>query len=216
MKVVIYGIGPFAELMYLYLNLDSNYEVIAFTADKAFIKETTFCNLPIVAFEEIEKHYCPNEYQMLVTVGYSVMRNRRLMYNKAKAKNYKLINYIHSSVIAHNIEVGDNNIILAGCIIEPNVTLGCNNVIWSMTLLGHDCKIYNHNYISAKCLISGDSIINDLCFIGNGSVMINGITISNETCVGASTYIRKSTKPNSYYVGNPSKLLRTHISGIEL
>ncbi|MFX4253402.1 hypothetical protein ACOL21_11290, partial [Aliarcobacter butzleri] len=60
------------------------------------------------------------------------------MFDKAKSKNYPLINYIHSPVINHDIQLGENNIVLAGCIIEPNVEIGDNDVIWSMTLSGHD------------------------------------------------------------------------------
>ncbi|MGE4457040.1 MAG: acetyltransferase [Arcobacteraceae bacterium] len=214
MKLVIYGIGPFAKLLHYYLTNDSDYEVVAFCADEAYIKEKEFCGLPIVAFEDVEDIYKPKEYKMLVAVGYSKMRNRKIMFEKAKAKNYALVNYIHSSVINHEIKLGENNIILAGCVIEPNVEIGNNNVIWSMTLLGHDCQIENHNYISAKCLISGDTKIKNLCFIGNGTTMINGLVIENETYLIAGTNLRKSTKEYGMYIGNPAKFLKLNQSGI--
>lgn len=214
MKLVIYGIGPFAKLLHHYLTNDCEYKVVAFCADEAYIKEKEFCGLPVVAFEDIENIYSPKKYKMLVAVGYSVMRNRKIMFDKAKSKNYKLINYIHSSVINHNVQIGENNIVLAGCVIEPNVQIGNNNVFWSMTLLGHDCQIENHNYISAKCLISGDTKIKNLCFIGNATTMINGLVIENETYLVAGTNLRKSTKEYGMYIGNPAKLLKLNQSGI--
>lgn len=214
MKVIIYGIGPFAELLYNYLTNSSEYEVIAFCADTEYITKNELCNLPIIAFEKIENIYNPKYYKMLVAVGYSKMRNRKLMFEKAKAKNYSFINYIHPSVIKHDFIIGENNIILAGCIIEPNVIIGNNNVIWSMTLLGHDCKLGSHNYISAKCLIAGHIIIKDLCFIGNGSNMINGLIIEDESYLVAGTNIRKNTKPFGMYIGNPAKFLKFNTTGI--
>ena len=57
MEVVIYGIGPFAKLLHYYLTNDSDYEVVAFCADEAYIKEKEFCGLPVVAFEDIENIY---------------------------------------------------------------------------------------------------------------------------------------------------------------
>ncbi len=216
MEVVIYGIGPFAKLLHYYLTNDSNYEVVAFCADEAYIKEKEFCGLPIVAFENVEDIYKPKEYKMLVAVGYSKMRNRKIMFEKAKSKNYVLINYIHSSVINHDIKLGENNIILAGCVIEPNVEIGNNNVIWSMTLLGHDCKIENHNYISAKCLISGNSKIKNLCFIGNGSNMIDSLVIENETYLVAGTMLGNNSKLKGMYAGNPARLFKINEDGIEI
>lgn len=214
MKIIIYGIGPFAKLIYEYLTNSNEYEIVAFCADNEFIIEKELCNLPIIAFEEIENIYNPQYYKMLVAVGYSKMRNRKLMFEKAKAKNYTFINYIHPSVIKHNFIIGENNIILAGCIIEPNVIINDNNVIWSMSLLGHDCKLGNHNYISAKCLIAGHSIIKDLCFIGNGSNMINGLIIENESYLVAGTNIRKNTEQFGMYIGNPAKFLKFNKTGI--
>lgn len=214
MKIIIYGIGPFAKLIYEYLTNSNEYEIVAFCADKEYIIGKELCNLPIIAFEEIENIYNPQYYKMLVAVGYSEMRNRKLMFEKAKAKNYTFINYIHPSVIKHNFIIGENNIILAGCIIEPNVIIKDNNIIWSMTLLGHDCKLGNHNYISAKCLIAGNSTIKDLCFIGNGSNTINGLIIENESYLVAGTNIRKNTKQFGMYLGNPARFIKFNKSGI--
>jgi len=215
-RIVIYGTGPLAKLLYYYLNFDSSYKVTCFCVNAAYISENEFCGLPVVSFEEVEKTYPPTEYEMILAIGYSKMRSRKKLFNDVKAKGYNLANYVHSSVITHDVVMGENNIIFAGCVIEPNVKIGNNNVIWSMTLLGHDCIIGNHNYISAKCLVSGDSQICDLCFIGNGTTMINGLLISNETCVGAASYLRKGTKEQGVYVGNPAKLLKINANGIEL
>jgi len=213
-KIIIYGIGPFARLLFEYLRNTNEYEIVAFCADKEYIIEKELSNLPIIAFEEIENIYNPKYYKMLVAAGYSKMRNRKFMFEKAKAKNYTFINYIHPSVIKHNFIIGENNIILAGCIIEPNVIINDNNVIWSMSLLGHDCKLGNHNYISAKCLIAGHCIIKDLCFVGNGSNMINGLIIENESYLVAGTNLRKNTDQFGMYIGNPAKFLKFNTTGI--
>ncbi|MET4161018.1 UDP-N-acetylbacillosamine N-acetyltransferase [Marinobacterium sp. MBR-111] len=215
-NLIIYGTGPLAKLLYYYLSDDSEYNVKGFCVNADYISESEFLGLPVVPFEEIEKTYPPTEYGMLLAIGYSKMRVRKKLFNDVKNKGYILVNYVHSSVIKHNVVMGENNIIFAGCIIEPNVKIGNNNIIWSMTLLGHDCIIGNHNYISAKCLISGDSQIFDLCFIGNGATMINGLLVNNETCVGAASYLRKSTDEKGLYVGNPSKLIKYNKNGIEL
>lgn len=210
MPLIIYGIGEFAKLLHYYITNESSYELVAFTADKEFIDEVEICGLPVIDFEEINKIFPPEKYQMLVAIGYSNMRNRKILFDKAKAKQYRLINYIHSSIDIKNMSVGENNIIFPGSIVEPFVSIGNNNIIWSMTLLGHHMSLGDHNYISAQCLLAGHVIIKNLCFIGNGVNMIDSLIIENETYIVAGSNIRKNTIENAMYNGNPAKLLKFH------
>ena len=41
-KVIIFGIGDISQIAYLYLSENKNYEIVAFTIDKEYIKEDTF------------------------------------------------------------------------------------------------------------------------------------------------------------------------------
>ena len=49
-KVIIFGTGGFAKIIYLYLNKDPGFNITAFTANEQAIKEKTLYNLPIVPF----------------------------------------------------------------------------------------------------------------------------------------------------------------------
>ena len=53
-KVIIFGTGDISQIAYLYLSENKNYEIVAFTIDKEYIKEDTFLGLPVVAFENLE------------------------------------------------------------------------------------------------------------------------------------------------------------------
>lgn len=218
-KLIIYGIGDFAKMMYYYLTNEPSqkYEIVAFCVDSAFKTCSSFCGLDVVAFEEVEIRFPPSSHVALLAVGYKKMRNREMMFKKIKSKDYTLINYFHPSVNIRNLKYGENNIILSQCCIEPFVEIGSNNIIWSSSFLGHNAKIQNHNYISAKCLIAGNINIGSLCFIGNGAVTINNINIADETYIVASSLARKDTKEHSMYMGNPMRLINTHKeNGIEI
>ena len=55
--VVIFGTRDLASLAHFYLRCDSPHEVVAFTVDREFLPdEPHFEGLPIVPFDEIEKH----------------------------------------------------------------------------------------------------------------------------------------------------------------
>lgn len=215
-KVLIFGTGSLAKTLFEYLRIDNQSEVTAFCVSSEQKTVDTFCDLPVLDFETIQEDYPADAFDIILAIGYKKMRARAFIFNAIKLKGYSLKNYIHPSVIFHNNSIGEGNIILPGCVLEPGAKIGNNNVIWSMTLLGHDCLIGNHNYISAKCLISGDSKIGDMCFVGNGATMINGLIIEDETCVAAATYLRKGTQRQGLYSGNPAKLIKFNHNGIEI
>lgn len=106
-KVIIYGAGPFAELMHYHFTHDSDYEVVAFCLDESFMTSQTLCNIPIIAFEQVENLYPPDCYRMFVAIGYSTMRNRPKLFDKAKKKGYQLVNFIsNKAIIRENLILG--------------------------------------------------------------------------------------------------------------
>jgi len=210
-KLIIYGAGFLAELMYYHFTHESKYEVVAFCLDKSFITQSTLCDLPIVSFESIQTTYPEKDYKMFVAIGYRSLRNRKLMFDKAKAKNYQLVNFISPSAgIRENLVIGENNLIQARVEIEPFAKIGNNNIFWTGSILGHHFTIGHHNYIAGNCGFGGFCTMGDCCFMGNAAVTANNITIADETNMVAGTVILKNTETACRYHGNPSKLISRH------
>lgn len=210
-KLIIYGAGPLAELMHYHFTHETDYEVVAFCLDTDYITQTSLCHLPIIPFETVQDTHPAATYQMFVAIGYSSIRNRALMFNKAKAKHYQLVNFI--SQTAHtreNLIIGENNIIQARVEIEPFAKIGNNNIFWTGSILGHHFTIGDHNYIAGNCGFGGYCTMGNLCFMGNAAVTANNITIADETYMVAGTVILKDTEAASRYHGNPSKLVSRH------
>jgi len=95
MKTIIFGNNQTAQLAHYYLSIDSEHEVVAFTVNKDYLTESTFCGLPVVPFEEVENIYSPTEYAFFAPMTYRKMNNdRKAIYEQAKAKGYSFISYI--------------------------------------------------------------------------------------------------------------------------
>ncbi|MFM9160407.1 MAG: hypothetical protein ACKOPK_21460, partial [Dolichospermum sp.] len=126
-KVVIFGNSFFAETIYFYLQHDSDYQLIAFTVDESHITSESFHDLPVVAYENLEKYYPPSEYKLFIPLGYERLNKLRTeKYYDAKNRGYNFISYISSRSHYHHISVGENCLILENSIIEPQVTIGDN------------------------------------------------------------------------------------------
>jgi len=213
-RIVIFGMGDIAQVVYWYLTKDSPYKIVAFTVHKQFMKNKRLFGLPVVPFEEIEMLYPPDNFGMFVAVGYKkVNRLRKEIYRQAKKKGYKLISYINSKVIQWGeIEIGENCFIFENNVIQPFVKIGNNVIIWSGNHIGHHSSIGDHCFITSHVVISGNVKIEPLCFIGVNATIRDGIKIARESVIGAGAVILHSTKEKGVYKGTPAKLLEINSS----
>ncbi len=214
-KLVIIGTGETAHLAYEYFTFDSDYEVVAFSVNKNYIKEKTFLNLPVVEFENVEKFYPPNEYFVFVALASGKLnRDRMKMYNLTKEKGYKFASYISSKAFVwHNVEIGENCFILEDNTLQPFTKVGNNVVMWSGNHLGHRSEIKDNCFITSHVVICGCSIIEENCFLGVNSTIADYVTIKKDNFIAMGAVVNKKTKENSVYIGNPAK--RAEISALE-
>lgn len=202
-RLVIFGIGRFAELVKMYFAKYTEYEPIAFCLDKAYIEQDVFSGMPVVAFEDMDTLYPPDEYEMFVSFGYKNCNQLRAQkYYAAKEKGYKLATFVspHLIRIEEDGPIGENTFIFEGQVIQPGVTIGNNVVLWSGNHIGHDVTIEDHCFITSHVVISGHTRIGEYSFIGVNATLRNEITIGKSNIIGAGCSILKSTGDNEVFI----------------
>jgi len=201
-QVVIFGSGKIADEAYFYLTNDSPHEIVAFTVDAAYLTGTEKIGLPVVAFEEVERHYPPGEFKMFVAVGYQDLNKFRAQkYEESKAKGYDLISYVSSRASnCGGVEVGDNCFILEFAVIQPCAKVGRNVFIWSGNHVGHHASVGDHCYIAGNCVISGGTAIEPYCFVGVSATLGHEITIGAQSFIGAGSLVTKNVAPKSVFI----------------
>lgn len=210
-KVIIYGAGSYGKVFFHEADKYGAIEIEAFTVDNAYMKNEKECGLQVVPFEDVDKIYPPAEYDMLVVCGYSVMRNRRKMYEKAKKKGYKLVNYISPhAMLETEVKMGENNIIMANAFIGFDGEMGNGNIIRQNIYLGHNFCMGDHSIISSGCTIGGGCTIGDLIFFGIGVTSRSYVKYGSESLIGIGSNVVKDIEPYATYCGNPAKLVGYH------
>lgn len=205
MKLIIYGNGRIARIIYQYVK--AQYDVACFTVEEGYLSDATMKGIPVVPFENVEGIYAPNEFVMLVAVGYVQMnRVRQEKSLEAKKKGYKLINYIHPSVHIHDdLVLGENNVILDQVSLQPGVRIGDNNFIWSNAVVAHGSTVENNCWITSGTTIAGDSTIKSGSFLGVNSTIGHNIIIGTNNFIGANSLIVRSTASDAVYVSRESE-----------
>lgn len=197
--LIIFGTGEIGELAKYYFENDSDYQVVAFTADDEFVKQNEFCERPLLPQSEIKEHFPPSECDVHVALSYKMLnRIRESKYILMKEKGYKLASYVCSkSVYWGDLAIGDNCFILENQTIQPTVTIGNNVMIWSGNHIGHGAIIGDHVYISSHVVISGHTTIGERSFFGVNSATRDFISIGSDVFVGMGVSVTKNLASGS-------------------
>ncbi|MCB9074615.1 MAG: acetyltransferase [Chitinophagales bacterium] len=201
-KLVIFGSGDIAQIANYYFEIDSEYEVVAFTVNKEFANETEFENKLLIPFEELSEHFNINDIEIFIALSYASMNTvRERIFNDVKAQGYKIASYISSKCsYMSQFKPGENAFIFEDNTIQPFVKIADNVTLWSGNHIGHHSTIDSHNFISSQVVISGHCHIKSNCFLGVNSTLAHKVTLEKGTLLGAGTIMSKDSEENGVYV----------------
>lgn len=206
-RLVIFGSGDIAQLAHFYFGTDSDYEVVCFAVDAAYITEPTFCGLPVVAFENIAEHYGPEDHDLFVALSYSRLNEvRKEKYLAAKAMGYHMTSFISSqATVLNDGRIGENCFIFEDNTIQPFVTIGNNVTLWSGNHIGHHSTIKDYCFIASHVVVSGGVEIGEQCFIGVNATLRDHIKIGDKCVLGAGTLLLADAAPEGLYIGTATE-----------
>lgn len=210
-KLVIIGDSAFGEVAYECFTHDSEYEVVGFAVESAYLIKNELFGLPIIPFEQIEDHFNPVDVEFYAALVYTQLnRLRTRLYQAAKNKGYRPASYVSSrAFIWHNVPLGEHCFIFEDNTIQPFVKIANNVVLWSGNHIGHHSLIQNNCFIASHAVISGFCEIGENTFIGVNATLANNVTIGKNNWIGVGVSIVRNTAPNQLFNGEqtePSKV----------
>ena len=202
-KLVIIGDSAFAEIAYEYFTHDSNYEVVAFSVEKEFLKRQELFGLPIVPFETLEEVYVPSEHYFFAANVYTQLNQLRTrLYREAKQKGYSPASYVSPhAFIWRNCKIGEHCFIFENNVVQPFASIGDNVVLWSGNHIGHHSVVKDNCFISSHVVVSGFVEVGESCFIGVNTTIANNLTIGDNCLIGAAALLLADVPANQTVVG---------------
>lgn len=202
-KLVIFGAGDIAELAWHYFTTDTDYDVVGFTVDGAFLTAGEFHGLPVVAFEDVTTAFGPETHAFFVALSYTRLNAlRREKYLAAKALGYPIASYVSSrATMLSDRPVGENCFILEDNTIQPFVSIGNNVTLWSGNHIGHHSTIRDHCFLASHIVVSGGVEIGESCFIGVNATLRDHVTVGERCVVGAGALLLSDAAPEGVYIG---------------
>lgn len=209
-KLVIVGDSAFAEIAREYFDADSPYQVAGFAVEAAYLKQRELHGLPVVPFEELERHFAPAEHDVYVATVYTQLnRLRTRLAGAAKARGYQLASYVSSrAFVWRNVKLGEHCFIFEDNTIQPFVTIGDNVVLWSGNHVGHHSSVGANCFISSHVVISGFCTIGDNSFLGVNCTIANNVSIGRDNWLAPAITVMKSTEDGAMFKPPAPELAR--------
>ena len=209
-KLVIFGIGKIAEVVYYYAIKECGFNVVAFCVDEAYKNTSQFQGLPVVSFDRVVIDYSANTHDMFVAVGYQDLnRLREIKCNEAIRMGYELVSIVSPLAnVPANVGIGWNCFIMPPAIIHPCVTIKNNVFIWSGTMVGHHSIIDDHCWLTSACNISGNVHIGSNTFMAVNATIGHSVHIGKNCFIGANALVTKDLEEEKVVIVESTKPFR--------
>ena len=203
-ELIIIGDSAFAQIAYEYFSSNPEYIVVAFSVERAFLRNQTLFGLPVVAFEDLEKVFDPAACKVFVAITYTQLnRVRTRLYKEARRKGFEVVSYISpAAFVWKNVTIGENCFIFENNVIQPFVKIGNNVILWSGNHIGHHSVIHDNVFIASHVVVSGFVEVGENCFLGVNSTIANNVKIAEDCVIGAGSLISRDTDKGTVYKGN--------------
>ncbi len=207
--LTIFGNGQLAELAYARLRRDPRHDIVGFTVDRSHLREDRVCGLPIVPFDEVERHFPPQSVRMFIAVGpVQGNRIRADRFIQAQGLGYRFVSHVSArAIVDPDIVVGENCSIGECAIVQPFTQIGDDVRIGSASVIGHHCVLEDHCFLGVGCVLAGSVRIGARAFVGVNATIRDRITIGEGCIIGAGATIVRDTAPGSVHVAPESIVL---------
>ncbi len=201
-RLYIFGAQNFAEMCHYFFSEDSGYEVAGFTVDAEYLVDTSFCGLPVIAYEELRKTVPPADADIFVAIGVArinTVRAERVA--RVRADGYTLASVLSTRAHVHrNLVLRPNTMVMDHVMIHPGVTIGANAVLWSNCGIALKARIGDHAWITSA-VIGDSSTIGDYSFIGLNATIAPFVNVGSHNLIGAGAVITRDTKDYQVFRG---------------
>ncbi len=144
---------------------------------------------------------CEGDYFIICTGNVEL---RQQIFEKIKTKGGSFYTLLYKTQVNPTVKYGEGNIFI-NCTLTVDIEIGKCNLFNNQTLIGHDVKIGDFNFIAPNVQILGGVSIEHFNSIGTSSILLPKCKIGRNNIIAPLSAIYKGCKNNCYIMGNPAQ-----------
>ncbi|PKR80293.1 acetyltransferase [Brumimicrobium salinarum] len=202
-ELYLFGASGHAKVL-IEIAESTNWKVTGLVDDNADLK--SLLNI------QIHNKFKAKDKYWIISIGNNTIRKK--IVEQFGLKEYtKLIHPKSSLSSSVNIDIG--SVVMAGVSINSESKIGKHCIINTNASIDHDCKIEEFVHISPNVGIAGNVKIGEGTHIGIGANIIQGIKVGKWCTIGAGAVIIRDVPDGATVVGNPGKIIKSTIGGVD-
>jgi acetyltransferase-like isoleucine patch superfamily enzyme len=207
-KIIVFGNGGQTRTVYGYFF--DEHKVEGFVVDDKYVSDQpSIGELPVHPFSKITEIYPPEQYSVLVALGFKDLNQlRQKKSEELSTLGYEFVSFIDRSVrVPCQYSIGSNSIVVGHADIHEGVVIKEGVFVSSGAVLGHDSILENYSWIGSGAVLTGWVTIGDCTVLGmNVSIKQNSI-LGHHTLVSPNSFVKVNTPPYSSIVSEAGKLV---------
>ena len=123
--------------------------------------------------------------------------------------NVRVLTAVHpSATVSPSARISTGAVILANAVVNADATIGAGAIINTAAIVEHDCYVGTFVHLSPKTTLGGGARVDDLSWLGIGSIVLPGIKIGRESIIGAGATVIHDVGDRIVVVGTPARFLK--------
>ncbi len=150
----------------------------------------------------------------LVAIGDNHVRATVVSQIRAACPDLPFVRAVHPRAnIARQVELGEGAVVMAGASVGPGCSVGAFCIVNTNASLDHDSIMGEFASLAPRASTGGNCRIGAHSAIGIGAVVLQGVTIGEQTVLGASATALHDIASFTVAYGTPARSIRTRGPG---
>lgn len=214
-NIVIFGASGHGSVVLDCIEREGKHKVIGFM--DSFKKKGIRLNGYTILGSEFDLPLLMEKYNItggIVAIGDNWIRKSLVERIAKVAPDFEYIYSVHpKAVIGKDVQIGKGTVVLPGAVVESNASIGDFCIVNTNASVGHDGQMGNYSSLAPKCCTGGHLILGRFSAICLGANVIDNITISEHTVVGAGSLVVGNIDSYSVAYGAPARKVRSRSAG---
>jgi len=204
-KLLIIGAGGHGKVVAEIAKLSRGWNHVSFLDDKENLSEVV--GLSIVGkCKDYGK--LRNEYEDAF-VAFGNNRLRMIWLKMLVDAGYNVPSLVHpASVISPSSKIGHGTVVMAGAVINAEVSIGNGCIINTSSSIDHDCVLQDGVHVSPGVSVGGTVRIGRETWLGIGSSVIHNLSIGSNAVVAAGATVIEQVPDSIMVAGVPARKVK--------
>lgn len=214
-NIVIVGSSGHAKVVVDVVEKQKKYQVVGFIDSYRDVGESTL-GIPVLGGEGdlpniIKEH---NVKYAFIAIGDNAIRHK--VFNKIKSlvPDLSFCTIVHPAAnIGKDVLIGKGTVVMAGAVVNPSSVIGEFCILNTNSSLDHDSTMASFSSLAPRVSTGGGCNIGEFSAVSIGAVLKHGVTIGNDSVVGANSLVLNNVPSGVVAYGSPAKQVRTRSFG---